>query len=396
MNKEKRAILHIDMDAFYASVEQRDNPQLRGQPVIVGCTGRRGGVAAASYEARKYGVRSAMPVARARRLCPDGMYVRPRMAEYRAASKKVFAVFHDYTPEVEALSLDEAFLDVTASQKLHGNAIKIGRQIKRDILERTALVASVGLAPNKFIAKLASDHDKPDGFCVVRREQIGAFLNPLPVKRIWGIGKKSLPGLSEAGIHTIADLRRADLARLQPLLGNRADHLQRLARGEDNRPVVASREDKSISSEITVEDDLLSLEQCEQVLRRLCDQLGARVRSKSKAGRTLTLKLRTTDFDTFTRSHSLAQGTADSQIITTTALGLLRVWWREVGPQPIRLLGVGLSNFLVQQADLFGAVPVSEIDHLSDRLREKFGDQAIGPATLLETPGPSDESNEKE
>ncbi len=383
MTDTRRAILHVDMDAFYASVEQRDNPDYQGRPVIVGGTGRRGVVAAASYEARAFGVFSAMPIVKARRLCPDGVYVRPRMAEYRRVSAQVFKVFRRYTPQVEALSLDEAFLDVTGSQKLHGNAIGIGRQIKQEVRQQTALVASVGVAPNKFLAKLASDHDKPDGFWVVRRDWIRQFLDPLPVKRIWGLGKKSLPALTTLGIHTIADLRQADPARLAPLLGNRVASLQRLAHGEDDRPVVADRADKSVSSEITVDDDLLTLDNCQLTLRRLADQVGTRLRRNSLAGRTVTVKIRTTDFQTYTRSHSLAQGTAETKIITSTALGLMQGWWRQLGPQPIRLLGVGLSNFSDQQADLFGAVAASEIDRLSDQLRRRFGDQAITSATLL-------------
>ncbi len=378
-----RAILHVDMDAFYASVEQRDHPELLGQPVIVGGTGKRGVVAAASYEAREFGVHSAMPASRARQRCPDGVYVRPRMDVYQSVSRQVFAVFRRYTPLVEGLSLDEAFLDVTDSQTLHGNAVEIGRQIRQDIADELSLAASVGLAPNKFVAKLASDARKPNGYCVVRAHLVQQFLDPLPVKRMWGIGKKTLPGLTGLGIRTIGDLRRADPLRLQPVLGNRTEGLQRLARGIDDRPVKPGREDKSISSEVTVENDLLTLPDCQQVLARLADEAVARVRRKQLGGRTITIKIRSADFRTWTRSLSLAGGTAETGVVVATAQQLMTRWWQQLGPLPIRLLGVGLSNFVEEQNDLFGRTSANELDRLTDVLRQRYGADALRSARLL-------------
>ncbi|NNK32142.1 MAG: DNA polymerase IV, partial [Xanthomonadales bacterium] len=251
----QRAIIHVDMDAFYASVESLDEPSLRGSPVIVGGLGPRGVVAAASYEARAFGVHSAMPMSQARRRCPRAAFLRPRMERYRQKSAEVFRIFRSFTPLVEGLSLDEAFLDVTASLRLFGGSREIAAEIKERIQAETGLTASVGLAHNKFLAKLASDAQKPDGLVEVEPGRVHAFLDPMPIARLWGIGRRTEPKLKALGILTVGQLRRADGSVLQPVLGKRWEHFQRLARGEDDRDVVPGRPDKSISHEVTFDTD---------------------------------------------------------------------------------------------------------------------------------------------
>ena len=253
-----RAIIHVDMDAFFASVEQLDNPQYRHLPVIVGGSANRGVVAAASYEVRKYGVFSAMPIAQALRRCPQAVILPVRMDRYREVSARVFRIFREITPEVEGLSLDEAFLDVTGSLALFGSIEKIGENIRKRILEETGLQASVGMAHNKYLAKLASDAGKPRGFVHVPADGVRAFLDPMPVKRIWGIGKQTLPKIQQLGILTIGQLRKADPVVLAQVLGKRTAHFIALARGEDERKVIAGRADKSMSREVTFDTDIVS------------------------------------------------------------------------------------------------------------------------------------------
>ena len=270
-----RAILHVDMDAFYASVEQRDDPRLRGQPVIVGGTTNRGVVAAASYEVRKFGVRSAMPIREALRRCPHAICVKPRMSVYREVSHQVFSIFHEYTPVVEGLSLDEAFLDVTASLALKGDAVSIARGIKQRIRETTQLGASVGVAPNKLVAKIGSDLEKPDGLTVIAPERMEAFLAQLPVEALWGVGPVTAKKLRAIGIGKLLDVRSADEAKLRKAVGSLADWLRRLSHGDDPREVKPDRPWKSISSEDTYPEDLVSLKEMRAEIARLAQRAAA-------------------------------------------------------------------------------------------------------------------------
>ena len=379
------------MDAFYASVEQYDNPQLRGRPVIVGASGPRGVVAAASYEAREFGVHSAMPGVQASRLCPDAVFLRPRMKRYQAVSASIFDIFRRFTPLVEGLSLDEAFLDVTACKRLHGTAPQIGHQVRQMILEETGLIASVGVAPNKYLAKLASDYRKPDGFWQIHTGRVQDFLDPLPVRRIWGIGQRAGQKLASHGIHTIGELRVANRLQLESLLGAQTEHFLALSRGEDTREVIPYREDKSISHEQTFSEDLTELRACQRVILELSTLVGARLRKKQLRAHTVTAKIRTKAFKTYTRSHSMPTAIDDDRSIYQQSRQLLATWWAELGPASIRLLGVGVSNFSVdQQRDLFDhADQSSRIDLVADQVRSKYGSGAIGPAALVK-PGDDD------
>ena len=273
-----RVILHVDMDAFYASIEQRDDPGLRGKPVVVGGGANRGVVAAASYESRVFGIRSAMPMAEARRRCPDLVRIAPRMTRYQGVSRQIFTVFNEFTPLVEGLSLDEAFLDVTSSRRLFGSGRRIAIAIKEKIRERTGLTASVGVATNKLVAKIASDLEKPDGLVVVGPDQVNAVLDPLPVAVIPGIGKRTLARLEAIGVHTISELRHAPDCDLQPVFGRFTHKTRERASGIDDRPVVASRGDESISNEQTYETDLCVRRAMERQLRRLAVRTAGRLR----------------------------------------------------------------------------------------------------------------------
>jgi DNA polymerase-4 len=300
-----RVILHVDMDAFYASVEQRDHPELRDKPVVVGGGADRGVVAAASYESRVYGIRSAMPMAEARRRCPDLVRVSPRMARYKQVSREIFAIFKEFTPQVEGLSLDEAFLDVTSSRRLFGSGRRIAMAIKDRIRECTALTASVGVATNKLVAKIASDLDKPDGLVVVAADQVRDVLDPLPVSVIPGIGKRTLARLQAIGVHTIAELRRAPDRDLEPVFGRFTRKTRERASGIDERPVVASRREKSISNEQTYDTDLCDRGDMERQLLRLTDRTAGRLRKAALSAGTVQVKIRQADFKTFTRQTRL-------------------------------------------------------------------------------------------
>ncbi|HSH42934.1 MAG TPA: DNA polymerase IV, partial [Arenicellales bacterium] len=353
---ESRAIIHVDMDAFFASVEQRDEPAFRGRPVIVGGLGRRGVVSAASYEARTYGVHSAMPMARARRLCPDAVYLKPRMERYREVSAELFSVFHEITPLVEGISVDEAWLDVTRSRALFGDVEAIGRRLKDAIRERTGLVASIGMAPNKFLAKLASDYGKPDGFCRITAREAPAFLSPLPVGRLWGIGTRASERLRAAGIETIGELREAGDTLLDSLLGNSAPHYRKLALGIDERPVNPKRPEKSISHEQTFEQDLRDVESMQRKLLALAEGVGTRLRRKKLHGATVTVKIRTGGWRTFTRARTLSRPTDSTREIHRHAVALLHTWRRDHPGDGVRLLGVGVSGLAhLDQHTLFDA-----------------------------------------
>ncbi len=338
-----RKIVHIDMDAFYASVEQRDDPELRGKPVIVAWRGNRSVVCAASYEARRFGVRSAMPAVRAERLCPDGIFVAPDFTRYRAVSRQVREILKRHTELVEPLSLDEAYLDVTENKTGLPTATAVARTIREQIRQELNLTASAGVAPNKFLAKIASDWRKPDGLFVIQPAEVDAFLLPLPVGRLPGVGKVTGEKLEKLGIKLISDLRGLDLPALEGQFGRYGVRLYQLARGEDNSEVVPERPTKSISAEDTFEHDVL-LAETEPMIRRLAEKIWSASRKESRIARTVVLKLKTKEFSILTRSHTPDSPPSSCEELTSIALSLLeRV---KLGPQQrFRLVGVGLSNF---------------------------------------------------
>lgn len=345
-DSKKRSIIHVDMDAFYASVETLDNPRLKNKPLVVGGTGGRGVVSTANYIARQYGIHSAMPATRARRLCPHAVFVRPRIDRYREISRQIFTIFHRYTPEVQGLSLDEAFLDVSASLRLFGEIRQIGKAVQASIYTETGLTASVGMAHNKLLAKLASDYRKPRGRTWVPPDKVHWFMDPLPVGRLWGIGRQTLPKLHAAGILTIGQLRLADQEQLKRLFPHRWESYQRLASGIDDRPVKAEHKDKSVSRETTFDDDVIDIDELRQVLEVLTAQVWQTLHKKSLCARTVNLKLRTRDFHTYSRSRTLEQGIDNGKLILRTGFDLLEEWYAEHNQPAIRLLGIGVSNFI--------------------------------------------------
>lgn len=337
-----RKIIHVDMDAFFASVEQRDNPDLRGKPVAVGGASGRGVVAAASYEARKFGVRSAMPSVTAKRKCPDLIFVRHRFEVYKEVSRQIRAIFRHYTPHVEPLSLDEAFLDVTEDLHGIGSATAIAQQIRARIRQETQLTASAGVSYNKFLAKLASDQNKPDGLCVIRPGEGARFVQSLPVRRFHGVGPKGAEKMARLGIATGADLAAKDRAWLEQHFGSFGDYLYRAARGIDLRPVRANRLRKSIGGERTFNEDISAEDELRDTLERIISIVWESIARHEASGRTVTLKMRYTDFQTITRSRSLGQPLADRLEFARLARELLE---NELPlPMPIRLMGLTLSN----------------------------------------------------
>ncbi|HUA88054.1 MAG TPA: DNA polymerase IV, partial [Steroidobacteraceae bacterium] len=337
-----RAVLHVDMDAFYASVEQHDDPALRGRPVIVGWDGGRGVVAAASYEVRTYGVHSAMPMGTALRLCPHAVCVRPRMARYQEVSGTVFGVFREMTPLVQGLSLDEAFLDVTASQELFGSAVAIAQRIKAQIQQRTGLTCSVGVAPNKLVAKIASDLDKPDGLTVVRPEDVHRVLDPLSVRKLPGLGRKTGAKVEAAGIATLGALRSAPDAVLWPLFGRYSGWMRERASGIDERAVQPDLEEKSLSAEDTFEHDLGDAQVLQRHLARLADLAASRLRQRELMAGCIGIKIRRGDFATFTRQRAVAPPTGEGRVIAAVAADLLQRWLAANPGAKLRLLGVVL------------------------------------------------------
>jgi DNA polymerase IV len=394
-----RAILHVDMDAFYASVEQRDDPRLRGQPVIVGGTTNRGVVAAASYEVRRFGVRSAMPIGEALRRCPHAICVKPRMAVYRDVSHQVFAVFHDYTPVVEGLSLDEAFLDVTASLALKGDALSIARGIKEKIRATTQLSASVGVAPNKLVAKIASELEKPDGLTVVDADNLRAVLDPLSVRRLPGLGRKLGERVEAAGLLTLAQLRSAPDAVLWPIFGRDSQRMRDRASGHDERPVMSEWDERSISAEETFFTDLREHARMQAEVLRLADRAGTRMRAQNLATGCVQVKIRRADFTTFTRQKRFEPSTTDSRTIARIAVELLLAWLREQPEARVRLLGVGVNHLhAADQMDLFAAPSAptagNALDTTVDQIRERFGTLAVRRGSALPEARGSDESDE--
>jgi DNA polymerase IV len=379
-----RAILHVDMDAFYAAVEVMDHPELAGKPVIVGGSREeRGVVSAASYEARVFGVHSAMSSFRAHQLCPDGVFLAPRMSRYVEVSRGIHAILESYTPLVEPISIDEAFLDVTASRALFGTGVEIGRAIKRRIRREIGLTASVGVAPNKFLAKLASDLEKPDGFVVFGGDDAAARLAPLPVSRLWGVGKVTEQALLAAGIRTIGDVVTTPDAFLERLVGSYAPRMKQLARGIDERPVVADLEAKSIGAENTFARDLAGADELRAELDLLAERVARRARADGMVGCTVNLKARYANFTTVTRAVTLTEPTNESVTIRDAARELLERKLDRNG-RALRLLGVSLSNLAHADEfarDLFDTPRVSRnrtLDSVMDALRERFGSSAVG------------------
>jgi DNA polymerase-4 len=357
---QMRRILHIDMDAFYASVEQRDDPALRGRPVAVGGSpAGRGVVAASSYEARAFGVRSAMPMSRAVRLCPELVIVRPDFQKYRAASQAVFEIFRSVTPRVEGLSLDEAYLDVTENAWGLTLGREVAVRIKAIIRERTSLTASAGVAPNKFLAKIASAWKKPDGLTVIAPERVERFLHRLPVDALWGVGPVTAQRLRARGIERLVDVRRADPALLHAAVGNHADWLRRLADGIDDRPVVANRAAKSCGTENTFSTDLTSLDEIRQHIDQMAREDADWLERKRLLCRTVTIKVRYDDFTTITRSHSMQPPTRDADALAARAVALLER--SQAGTRPVRLLGVSVHN-LVSPGEVAGDPPLPLFD----------------------------------
>ena len=382
-------IIHIDMDAFYASVEIRDDPSLIGKPVVVGgSVSGRGVVAAASYEARKYGVHSAMSSKVALQKCPHLVFVKGRMEHYAAVSRQIRGIFFNYTSLVEPLSLDEAFLDVSGCERLFGDALTIATAIKKQILDETGLIASAGVAPNKYLAKIASDFEKPDGLTFVDPNAIQEFLDPLPISRVWGIGPVTEKKFSRLGVSNVSQLRSLSLDLLQNELGINGDHFYKLARGIDDRAVVPDRVAKSVSHEKTFPTDIFDQEILLAWLLELTDQVGRRLRRHEIFGKTVKLKFRYDDFETLARSKSIAS-TNTTQTLYNTAADLMDGINRD-RRRGVRLIGMGVSN-LAQKApvqltlfDQEDKDKQSRVDDISDAIRDKFGNAKLHRGTNLE------------
>ncbi|MFQ5795052.1 MAG: DNA polymerase IV [Candidatus Bipolaricaulia bacterium] len=379
-----RKIIHVDMDAFYASVEQRDRPELKDTPVIVGGLGGRGVVAAASYEARRFGVHSAMPMARARKLCPQATFLAARIGYYREISEQIRHIFRAYTSLVEPISLDEAFLDVTHSP--HGPVTSLAQQIKARIGEETDLTCSIGVAPNKFLAKLASDMKKPDGLVVIRPDQIEARLAPLPVNKIWGVGEATEKKLHAIGVRTIGALRNVPRRTLKEQFGKYGARLYHLARGIDDRPVEPEREPKSISREVTFETDVRNPDRIVRTLHELSDAVAQKLRESRLNGRTVQIKVRFPDFTTITRSTTLNVPTHATEVIRDEVVALFANKMARRHGRGIRLLGVGVVNLSQQKSQplqlplpLFQeqSAKQTEIDRLLDKLQKQFGNRVV-------------------
>jgi DNA polymerase-4 len=340
-----RRILHADMDCFYAAVHTRDDLSLEGKPVVVGGDpSGRGVVAAANYEARKYGIHSAMPAAQARRRCPHTVFLRPDFSRYREESQLIFDIYRQYTPIIQPLSLDEAFLDVSEHLGEFGSATELAKDIRRRVREERRLTVSIGVAPNKLVAKIASDFDKPDGLTIVRPHEIEAFLAPLPVRRIYGIGPAAEQSLHEMGITTIAELRELSIDRLMTRFGSWGRVLWERVRGIDDRPVHTHRERKSLSTERTFAENVKDLDEIDRILDTMADEVAKGLKKRHLAASTITVKVRYPDFTTPTRSHSLPVPTSDAATIGAAARELVRR--TDAARQSVRLLGVGASNLV--------------------------------------------------
>ncbi|TYO97649.1 DNA polymerase-4 [Geothermobacter ehrlichii] len=381
-SRSERVILHCDMDAFYASVEQQDRPELRGRPVLVGGHRRRGVVCACSYEARPFGVRSGMAMAKALQLCPQAAVLPVRMERYRQVSEAVFALFRQFTDRLEPLSIDEAFLDVTACRRLLGDGETIGATLRRLVRERTGLAVSVGVADNKLLAKLASAAAKPDGMRVLAGDEVETFLLPLPVERIWGVGPKTAEALHRIGVHRVAEARSLSRRQLRSMFGVQGERLYDLLRGIDNRPVQPPPERKSLGAEETFVSDLDDRRELERQLLRLAEKVCRRARLQKLAGRGATLKVRLADFSTRTRSVTFTS--------PVNAVPELMAWagaaLPDIEPQrPVRLLGLYLNDLTPEsQLDLFGERErLRRLDEARDRIWRRFGEKGLTRASLL-------------
>ena len=386
--KNPKKIMHLDMDAFYAAVEVLDNPSLQGKPVIVGGSKQRGVVSSPSYEARWCGVHSAQPIATAMRLCPQGLFLPVRMSRYQEVSEQLFEIFRRFTPLVEPLSIDEAFLDVTGSTRMFGEPEEIARKIKSLVKKEIGLTVSAGIAPLKFVAKIASGMNKPDGLTVVSPGKVQEFLDPLPIDRLWGVGKATEKVFAALGVKTIGDLKHIPVDILIAKLGKNGLHLHQLSRGRDEREVEIEDEVKSIGQEETFAEDVIDDEIAKREILSLSTKVGWRLRKEGVRGKTITLKIKYHDFVQITRSLTIAESTDDGGEITKVCYLLLKK--TEVGRRPIRLLGVSVSHLTsseVKQRALFPQHPGSQktkrLNKALDAIQKKFGEGAILPGTLL-------------
>jgi nucleotidyltransferase/DNA polymerase involved in DNA repair len=401
MNPEQKIFLHVDMDAFFASVEQHDHPELKGKPVVVGAPpDQRGVVAAASYEARTFGIRSAMPSRTAYQKCPDAIFVPGNIARYKEVSREIMQVFESYTPLVQPLSIDEAFLDVTGAQRLFGDGKTIAEKIRRDILKTTGLTASVGIAPNMFLAKLASDMNKPDGITLVPFEQeaLEHFLAPLPIDRMWGVGTVTQKKLLSLGLTTIGKLQQCDFNTLEKAIGQRAaEGFSRLAHGIDERGIALETEDKSISNETTFKEDATDRAQIEATYKRLIDKVGSRLRKAGFFASTVHLKLRWNDFSTITRQTRFAIPCSDDISLREIGMALLN---EHLCNRPVRLIGFGVSGLTdtdapnTAQLELFERPDAtlhekrSRLSHVTDDIKQRFGNQSIQRGSAIDNDSP--------
>jgi DNA polymerase-4 len=374
------------MDAFYAAVEQLDDPALRGRPILVGSPGNRGVVLTASYEARPFGVGSAMPMARARKLCPDALIVRPRFERYREISARVMQVFGDFSPDVEALSLDEAFLDMTGAERIFGPPEAIGRRLKDAVRAATGLTVSVGLSGTKYVAKVASGHAKPDGLTIVPPDAARAWLAPMPVSRLWGVGRKTEPRLLRLGLRTIGDVAASDPKRLEHVLGRLGAHIHALAHALDPRAVEGGRSSKSIGSEVTLEYDIPIGDEMKRHLRRSAEDIGRRLRRKRYVASGVRVKLKTADFRILTRQHHLARPTDIAEAIYHVGVTLLEAFGEQ---GPFRLVGMAAYDLSREaektQTDLFaaGGERRRKLEVAVDEIAERFGANTLRPAADL-------------
>jgi len=386
MAQKERYIVHIDMDAFFASVEQRDNPAYKGKPVIIGADPKggkgRGVVSTCSYEARKFGIHSAMPISIAYNRCPHGIFLRGNMSKYAGVSHEILQILERFTPEIEPISIDEAFMDITGSYHLFGSPVETCYKIKETIKKETSLTSSIGLAPNKMTAKIASDLEKPDGLVIVTKENLLAFLHPLPVKKLWGIGEKTEKALGKIGINTIGDLANRDIKNLEQIFGQNGVHAWELASGIDPRTVMVEEEIKSISNEYTFEEDIREMRLVMDTLMFLSEKVSRRLRKSGLKGRTVTLKIRFADFKTYTRSITLDTPTNFEDIIYENSLQKAQDF--DLNKKAVRLLGVkvsGLINPLIEK-DLFDGDSAQirkkeELHKALDRIKDKFGESSV-------------------
>ena len=385
-----QVIVHVDMDAFFASVEQLHHPEWRGKPVIVGADPRegrgRGVVSTASYEARKYGIHSAMPISKAYRLCPHGIYVAPHGKLYSDYSKQIFEILYHFTPIVEILSIDEAFLEVTGSLHLFNSIENLGKEIKKQIFEVTKLTASLGIAPNKSVAKIASDFIKPDGLTIVFQEDIQKFLDPLPITKLFGVGKKMHEILQHLGINTVKDLCNYPKAFLEDKFGEMGAHIYNMARGIDDRRVQIDDEIKSISHETTFETDLVDEEHLNNTMLHLAAKVGQRLRKRNLKGKTIQLKIRFDDFTTFTRRKTLVNYTHLTDDIYKIGLKMLKEFYPL--EKPIRLIGIGVSHIIDEKGMQISLWDIQNekklaLEKIMDQIQEKFGKSAIIHANTI-------------